>query len=235
MENKQSLTQKVYNQMLQNISTRVWQPGNRLPPEKELAQTYGVSRITIREAIRQLVSLGLLKTTQGSGTYVCDYNPDTFVAPMFRGLFLTPLSKKHVLDMLNLRMFETVIAEIAARKATDEDIKELTAIHREMVSKARTREEYVKLDIAFHMQICKMTRNPMMYQFCQTLFSTLEHFMPYTFNLMGQDPAIYYHAKLLDTISKHYSAEARLTMEEHLLNAIRIVESEPETSDIFKQ
>ena len=64
--NRKNLSQEVYEQMLRNITNKVWCPGDRLPPEKDLMQQFAVSRITIREAIRQMVSLGLLKTIQGA-------------------------------------------------------------------------------------------------------------------------------------------------------------------------
>lgn len=233
MTTKKNLSQEIFEQMLDNLSKKRWRPGDQLPPEKELMQLYGVSRITVREAVRQLSSLGLLKTVRGSGTYVCEYNADAFIAPMTRAVFLSPNSKKTVLDVLKLRMFEVIIAGMAAQNATEADTAELARLHEAILAGPDTVEEYVRLDIAFHMQICKMTANPLMYQFCQTIFATLEQVMPYTYKLMGANSAVYFHAKLLDTIGKHYVTEAKQTMEEHLLDAIRAVEKEPEDSAFF--
>lgn len=232
-DSRKNLSQEVYEQLLRNISTKVWRSGDKLPPEKELMQIYSVSRITIREAIRQLVSLGLLKTVQGSGTYVCEYNSDVFIAPVTKTAYLSPTTKADVLNILNVRLLEVIVAGQAAQCSTEEGIAQLEAIHRRLQSQPKSIEVHAAVDAEFHMQICSMTNNPFMIQVCRTIYDALEKVMPTISQIMGSDYALHYHGKLIDTIKKHYVTEAKATMEEHLLVTIQAVEQVPEDSELF--
>ncbi len=231
--NRKNLSQEVYEQMLRNITNKVWCPGDRLPPEKDLMQQFAVSRITIREAIRQMVSLGLLKTIQGSGTYVCEYTPEVFGASIATPMYLCPHTKQDILNVLNVRMLESIVAGQAAKCSTEEGVRRLEEIHAVLAADGCSLETHVKMDIAFHMEICNMTGNPLMTQVCQAIYSALQSVMPTISEIMGTGGAKYYHAKLIDTIRKHYVYEAKQTMEEHILDTIRAVESLEDDSEVF--
>ena len=70
----------VYNQMMDMITRGQWKSGERIPSEPELSQLFGVSRVTVREAVQKLVSLSLVECRQGEGTYVCDTKSSTFLS-----------------------------------------------------------------------------------------------------------------------------------------------------------
>ena len=230
---KKSLSKKISELMLKNISEKIWMSGDKIPTEKELMKLYSVSRITIREAIRELVSMGLLKTIQGSGSYVCEYNPEIFKTSLAGATLLVPTTKQDVLKILELRKFEVIVAGQAAELSTDIGVAKLEAVHQLIVMQPISIEVQSFADVEFHMQICKMTNNPFIVQVCQTIYDALRDVMPVIKKIMGSDLALYYHEKLIDTIKKHYVVEAKVTMEEHLHTTIEAVQSISDDSEIF--
>ncbi len=232
-EEKKLLSEEVSEKMMKNISQKIWLPGDRLPTEKELMSMYSVSRITVREATRHLVSLGLLRTVQGSGTYVCEYNSNQFIQPVTTSMYLATTSREDILNILNVRYLEVIIAGQAAAQSTPEGVAKLAEIQKRMEQTPYTIKNHAEVDAEFHMQICNMTNNPYMMQVCKAIYSGLEYVMPTISKIMKSEKAVYYHNKLIDTIRHHYVTEAKATMEEHLRVTIEAVQSVPEDSDIF--
>ena len=230
-----NLRKEVCDKITSNITNQVWRPGDKLPTERELIEMFSVSRITIREAVGQLVGLGLLETIQGSGIYVRQYDPNLFVAPMAQVAYLTPTRKEDILNILNVRLLETIVAGQAAQNSTEEGIAKLKAIQKKLRDHPTSLTVHAQADAEFHLQICQMTNNPFMVQVCKTIYEALRNAMPTISRIMGSDYALRYHEKLIDTIRKHYVTEAKAAMEEHLLVTIRAVEAVPEDSEIFKE
>src|SRR6266849_2799447 len=94
--------------------------GQRLPPERELATQFQVSRSSVREAIRELVALNILITRPGAGTYVTDLTAAELFAPLHFALRVDPKSLLHLFELR--RVLEPVAAAVAATRLTDEAI-----------------------------------------------------------------------------------------------------------------
>ena len=234
-ETGKDLRQEICQKITDNITGQIWKPGDKLPTEKEMMEMFSVSRITVREAIGQLVGLGLLETIQGSGIYVREYNPSSFITPIAQATYLTPTRKEDILSILNVRLLEIIVAGQAAQNSTDEGIAKLKAIQKRLRENAAASQNHADADAEFHIQICQMTNNPFMVQVCRTIYDALRKVMPTITRIMGADYALQHHEKLIDTIKKHYVTEAKKTMEEHLLVTIRAVEEVPADSVIFKE
>lgn len=230
---RKSVSQEVYDQMLRNISSQLWPAGSRIPPEKSLMQMYSVSRISVREAIKQLASLGLLETIQGSGTYVREYNPDMFMAPLSAAIYGMQLTRKDILDIMGVRELEIFITGQAAERSTPEGVAALRAIQEKLAQNCKNPILHVQYDCEFHLQICRMTNNPYLFEISRALYDALEKAMVSISKIMGADQAIHYHGRLIDTIDRHYISEARATMEEHLRTTVEAVENIPEEDSRF--
>ena len=98
-------------------------PGDRLPPERELAAELGVSRPSLREAIQKLASKGMLQSRQGGGTYVTDRLESTFSDPWRAMMGSHPNLREDLLEFR--RMLEGQAAEWAAERATEADLQRL--------------------------------------------------------------------------------------------------------------
>lgn len=134
-------------------------PGDRLPPERDLAAQLGVSRPPLREAIQKLVSKGLVVTRHGVGTIVTDRLEATFVDSWQDMLKAHPGLQS---DMLEFRhMLEGHAAYLAAERATDADIERLGALFEALESTYESDDLKTKIDndVAFHQAISETTHN----------------------------------------------------------------------------
>lgn len=116
---KGSLVETAIDSLREAIEQGVWSIGDRLPVESELSESLGVSRNTVREAVRVLVHVGMLETRQGDGTYVR--------ATRDAGETLRRIGHTRLADQLEVRiMLETEAAKLAASRRTDEDLRRMT-------------------------------------------------------------------------------------------------------------
>ena len=154
------LTRAVEKKIIKIIKENYMQPGDKLKNEYELAELLNVSRGTIREAIKSLISRNILEVRQGAGTFVSNKNgvPEdplglTFISDIKE-------DKKVALDLLDIRlMLEPEIAALAAVKGTTKQIKtmlEQCKIVEELIKKG---EDYREADILFHKRIAQCSGN----------------------------------------------------------------------------
>jgi GntR family transcriptional repressor for pyruvate dehydrogenase complex len=137
-------------------------PGDRLPPERELALELGVSRPSLREAIQKLVSKGLLTTRHGDGTQVTDRLEAHFADPWQDMLKGHPLLHR---DLLEFRqMLEGQAAALAAERATDVDIGRLDAAFAALQGAYASDDllACIDVDVAFHQAIAEASHNLLM-------------------------------------------------------------------------
>ncbi|WP_235579316.1 FadR/GntR family transcriptional regulator [Pseudorhodoferax sp. Leaf274] len=151
------LSDRLAHRLAQQIATGALQPGARLPTEQQLAQTHGISRTVVREAVHQLKSLSLVVSRQGSGVYVA-------TAPAHQPLAFDPRvlgsvdAVVHVVEVR--RVLEGEIAALAAERATRSQIagmrRQLKAID---LAVAEGRDGVAE-DLGFHRLIGEATGNP---------------------------------------------------------------------------
>src|SRR5690242_12175666 len=117
------VAQYVVDRMLDLLKTGMLRAGDRLPSERELIEIFGVSRPSLREALRALAMLGVVDTRHGGGAYISDLEPRTLLAPLD---FFLSLSQANLADAFeSRRIVETEIARKAATNATGEDVEAL--------------------------------------------------------------------------------------------------------------
>jgi GntR family transcriptional regulator, transcriptional repressor for pyruvate dehydrogenase complex len=122
---KRRAYQDVVSQILTLIKNGKLKKGDQLPTERDLAETFKVSRTTVREAIRSLQSMKMVESRQGDGTYVLA-NKDIEVQNLCSALFR---ERDDLMDIFHVRnIIEPSIAQLAAERATPEEIKELEII-----------------------------------------------------------------------------------------------------------
>jgi GntR family transcriptional regulator, transcriptional repressor for pyruvate dehydrogenase complex len=157
----QPLHQSVTRQIARRIVSGELEPGAVLPIEPMLAEQFGVSRTVVREAVRMLVSMGLLTVRQGSGTRVRPPEEWDYLDPLV--LFEQVRSGKgeglleEVLDVR--RVLEVEVAGWAAERRTDEELAELGTYLEGMAASTSNPEEFTRLDIEFHERILSSARN----------------------------------------------------------------------------
>jgi DNA-binding FadR family transcriptional regulator len=155
-----SVTDDAIDKIRERIVSGAWGPGDRLPKESELAAELGLSRNSLREAVRALSQLRVLEVRQGDGTYVSSLEPDLllestgFVSHLLLGETAVALSEVR-------RILEAAAAALAAARI-DEDGKHQLASSLERMREAQGVEELVEADVAFHAVIARATGNPVL-------------------------------------------------------------------------
>ncbi len=155
-----SVSDDIVDQVISALISGELSPGQRLPAERALAQTFGVGRQALREAIQKLTGMGLLEIRKPQGTFVRGVTPEILQQSLAR---LINGGVGSFLRFLDLRKWmEAMTAADAARNATPEDISRIEATLPELKTAAAKgdREALDQADVAFHTAIVAATHNP---------------------------------------------------------------------------
>ena len=162
---KMNAHEQVYNSIKDLIINQQWAIGDKLPPETELADIYGVNRLTVRMALQKLNAFGIVETRVGDGTYVKEFNFNNYVNEVSE-FYMRPELLENVCDFRKL--IEIECARLAIEKATQAELDELRVLceNYENVKKevdrsynADTLSRLAQMDLEFHYKICKMSHN----------------------------------------------------------------------------
>lgn len=153
-----SVVDEAIARLKEHIERGEFAAGGRLPAEPVLAERLGVSRLSLREAVRALVVVGVLEARHGSGTYVTDLRPDKIVRIL--GGFLELTQDAHLGELLECRRtLEPSATALAATRITDAELAGLRA-RIERMAELDDPEKVIAEDLAFHAEIVAATGNP---------------------------------------------------------------------------
>jgi len=195
------------------------QPGDRIPPERVLAKTLGVSRASLREAMHELESRNLIDRRQGRGTTVAEPTAE-------RLSLLDELSKQQVeqRNAAELReIVEPTIASLAATRRATTNIRSLEETLRRSAD-VLSADESLRLDVEFHLELAHAAHNPLL----STLVGVTNDWTLETRRHSHATPdarrrSIEGHRGILDAVVAGEPAAARLAMENHLGDVRRLV------------
>lgn len=149
----------VADQILDEIKKGTWKVGDKLPPESKLVEQYQVSRVCLRESLKKLNMLGILRIVQGDGTYVDEVNLEEFMKPLFS---LMAISEKNIEEIYDARILvEGGACALAAQKRTPEELQQLRDILAQMDNALQQKDyyRYSEYDRQFHDLITSISRN----------------------------------------------------------------------------
>lgn len=160
---KESVVQSVINVLTDAIRSKELQPGDKIPPEPELAESLVVARSSVREAIKILTYLGVLESKRSEGTFVCDGYKESMIDPMVYGILLNQDSFENLMELRE--MTEAGMMRLAIEHHEDKELDELESILGEMKKALELKENRVdtffEADNRFHDKIAEMGKNPM--------------------------------------------------------------------------
>lgn len=207
------LAEQVQEQLYQYILDNHYEIGTKIPNEFELARYFGVGRSTIREAVKLLISKGVLEVRRGSGTYVISTTPAD-LDPL--GLQKIEDKMALALDLVNVRiMLEPGIAEMAALNATPEDIKKLRDLCDQVEIRIKNGSSYIKENIAFHTCVAECAKNKVVEQLIPIIDTAVLMFVNVTHTRLKEE-TIMTHRAVVDAIADHDSIGARSAMMMHM-------------------
>ncbi|HEX7103943.1 MAG TPA: FadR/GntR family transcriptional regulator [Nitrolancea sp.] len=212
------VSQQVVTEICRLIRHRVYKAGDRLPPERELADLLQVSRPTLREALRVLEMTGIVESRHGGGTFIQDMVSVGVVSPLALVLQATD---DIVGDLWETRIiFEPAIAARAALRATPESIDELDALVNDLDESIQNNDPddiTVRNDRLFHMTVARASRNQVALRVLMLINELLaddrRHFVTSRERRLS---ALESHRLVLQSIRERNPAEARSAMLQHL-------------------
>ena len=225
---KESVGSQVFRQLRDQVLRRAWPPGTKLPSEHELSRTMDVSRVSIREGIQRLVSLGILETRHGEGTFVSELKAETYFNALIPLLALDETDIFHVLEYRLI--LEKGSAALAAQRATEQDIADLEAGYERMVQHQGNVAEFARADLEFHLILAKATGNSVMVKVNNVLRSVLGISMENIVSTLGMKDGLHYHRLLIDAVRAHDRERAEKLMEQHVLRTIQRLKTGAESA-----
>jgi GntR family transcriptional regulator, transcriptional repressor for pyruvate dehydrogenase complex len=172
--NVRKLSDQIVGQLETMLLEGSFRPGDRLPPERQLAEQLGVSRPSLREAIQKLAARGLLLARQGGGTYVTERLDSGFTGPWQEMLASHPELHRDVLEFR--RMLEGTVARLAAERATEADRERIGRLYLQM-QQAHARDERERTsetDVAFHQALADAAHNALFTHLSGSLLTMLQ-------------------------------------------------------------
>ncbi|MBP2020041.1 GntR family transcriptional repressor for pyruvate dehydrogenase complex [Symbiobacterium terraclitae] len=217
--------QRIYQQIVDQISRMIrdgsLRPGDRLPPERQLAEEFGVSRAAVREALSALDLMGLIEVRQGEGTFVRAVTEEALVTPM--ALLVAMVRDEELgVDMVEVRAaLEAEAAYLAAQRREPEDLVAMEEAIAEMEAALRTGDLAAEADWKFHHAIATASGNGVLLQIMRSLSETMQEsivrFRTGLLRIPGMDTVLLAeHQGILDAIRDRDAKLAHDRMRAHL-------------------
>lgn len=212
------ISDQVFDQIRELIYRGNLKPGEKLMPERELAEAMNVSRTTIRDAIQRLVVMGLIIQKQGQGTFVKTADPQE-ESPLAKVMQAQDAS---IEDLLEVRMgLECNAAALAARRADENDINAMELSIEEMKKEVKSGRLGTEADTSFHMAVAYATKNPLqiliMRNFYDYLFHGIRENLARLYeNMDNIDIILNQHRIIVDAIKSRDSYQSYSAMKDHV-------------------
>jgi len=215
------IAQQIATQLTEAIEQGTYQSGARLPAERVLAEQFGVSRPSVREAIQTLVSEGLLTVKAGGGTFVKAQQdlPTNPLVALFRE------NPEYRFDALEMRhALEGNAAFYAALRATDEDKAYIQTCYEHMIKVHGSDDpmDEAKADAAFHLAIAEASHNLVLLHVMRDLFELLQSSVSHNLDKLYTLPRVFeplkgQHFELMQAVLDNDPERARQAAQDHLV------------------
>ncbi len=215
---------RVYRAVLKELQQRIrqgdWLPGARLPSITQLAKELHVGTGSVREALRSLQSIGLVKIEHGRGVFVTSSRPSTDLSSHFQDVGAGQI----VALAETRRILEPELAALAAERGTDEELTEIEGLARQMEEEARQGGDFAELEVRFHRHIAHAARNPILYR---TIEGISDLFLESQRMILMEPRATVrtarYHLLIAEALRSRNAPQARLLMQAHMSDMLNDV------------
>jgi DNA-binding FadR family transcriptional regulator len=164
---KDVLPKKIATRLLSLVKEKQLRPGDKLPPERELAVMMQVSRPSLREALQALAIMNIIEMRQGDGTYVTSLEPELLVEPLD---FVFSLNDSTLLELFEARkIVEVGIVALAAQRITAAEIQELETCLEKSLKASDNPRAFLEADLELHKRIVTAAQNPLLGRFMDSI------------------------------------------------------------------
>jgi GntR family transcriptional regulator, transcriptional repressor for pyruvate dehydrogenase complex len=216
---------KIYEGVAKQIERLILKrlkPGDKLPSERELAETLGVSRSSIRDAIRSLELMGMVEPRQGAGTIVREISSESLVNPLANAI---KHKKELIAELLDFRkMIEPQLAALAAERGSSAQFAEMEEILDRQDDKLRRGESAIVEDSEFHYAIALASGNSVVLKVLDTLMDLLRDSRERSLQIEGRpQKSLAGHRRILVALKRKDPVAASTAMRQHIENVEKIV------------
>ncbi len=219
--NRVAISDELISRFKDLIERGVFIPGHRLPPERDMAEALAVSRPTLRQSMRALQIMGVIKARQGSGSYLAESAGEIMRVPVEFALAFKTVAKT---DLFETRQtIEVRLASLAAERRTTEDLEAMRTSLREMEKAMGDPDAWCRAEPQFHHCIVQAARNGVMATIIEMLSQMLTASRKETVRLLTDYPSSYRsHENIYVEIEKQDpEAAGRMMLEHFTLMEIR--------------
>lgn len=213
-------TSRLYEQIVQQIEESIvkgsLKTGDQLPPERELAQRFGVSRTAVREAVKALREKGLVEAFSGRGTFITDGTTNAVRQSLDLMVKIgQPEGSTHLAEVRAI--LEPEIAALAATRIQESEVATMREAVAIMDRSGKDPDAYIEADLDFHLALAEAAANPLILSLLDSIVGLLREQRLRIFNVPG-GPARgqVYHKRILQAVERHDAESARQAMREHL-------------------
>ncbi|HEU5322841.1 MAG TPA: FadR/GntR family transcriptional regulator, partial [Methylomirabilota bacterium] len=217
---------RIYQEIVRQVKAMIAEgrlkSGDQLPPERDLAEKFVVSRTSVREALRALESLGLVEIRPGEGTFVRQVSVEALVEP----LALVMASQREALGELfeARRLLEPSLAALAASRATPEELQEMERILEEQAKEVAAGRTGFAQDARFHAAIGAAAHNVAITRIAHAIMDLLTQSREESLNTPGRPTRSHEdHRRILGAIRRRDAGAASRAMLDHLVAVERLV------------
>jgi GntR family transcriptional repressor for pyruvate dehydrogenase complex len=217
---RSSISEDIVANLLSLIRERELRPGDKLPPERELATMMEVSRPSLREALRALAIMNVIEIRQGDGTYVTSLAPDLLMAHLN---FVFALTDTTFLELFEARsILEPGIVAMAAARITDGEIAALEECVQRSKRLVDDHQAFAAADLEMHELIAKAARNSILERFMASISQLGTVSRQRTVALPGVTRrSVQDHLAIVEALRQRDADKARAAMLDHLRNVQR--------------
>ncbi|NEU06229.1 MULTISPECIES: FadR/GntR family transcriptional regulator [Clostridium] len=210
--------EKVIEQIKEMIITGTFKKGDKLPSEREMAESLQVSRTSIREALRELEIMGLIESRQGEGNFIKNSFENTLLKPLSTIFLLKESNSDEILELRNIIERGSVV--LAAERITDEELAEMELLFDESL-KSDLKDTLVDIDIDFHYKIAQASKNFLILSILNAISFLIEAFIKdIRRNVITKEEninmLIQQHRAILSALKNHDPVAAEKAMLDHL-------------------
>jgi GntR family transcriptional repressor for pyruvate dehydrogenase complex len=210
--------EEVVDMIVQRIRSGALAVGQRFPPERVLAEEMGVSRTSLREALRALESMGYIYSVPGGGNYINSVSLEHVLPPLSA---MVAQDKILAADMIEVRLhLEVHMAALAAKNATKQQLSQIYSAILNMQSELEEGGNGIRGDNQFHLEIARASQNKAFATIIELVGELLAESLKATLNLSGQPAkSIEDHLVIFEAIRDGSPERAAAAMEDHLKKA----------------
>jgi GntR family transcriptional repressor for pyruvate dehydrogenase complex len=213
-------TEQVVARVYELIKRQDLKPGERLPPERELSKQLGISRPSLRAALSSLISMGVLQSRQGAGTFIVDGPPALDSEPLRLLAQLHGFSFEHMFE--TRLVLEVGAAGLAAERATGEQLATMSEQIADMFASLKDPQQFLVHDVAFHRAVAAASGNPTLATLVEMVSAILYERRRETIERAHDfNEALELHRRVYRAIRARKPDEAREAMREHIVRAQR--------------